>query len=211
MANIAQMAVNEFWASLKSLESVAKVEGAALEANRLKLIGASSAARKDPVKARSAQRQAALAPLIHRNSELRMQYRDLVGRFNSAVKSAAGVIRKVGLAAPDTLSGLGIAPAVILVPIVAVAALGTAWAIAYSIQESRRNLDKATDLAIRVAGDPSATPEQRAAAMKILANAKETAPKGPLGLDLESLTVPLLIVAAILLVPKMLPARRAAA
>jgi hypothetical protein len=201
MANVAQMAVNEFWTSINALRTTANTENAALEAQRRKLIASSASARSDPDKARSAQRQAVLAPLIHRNSQLRMQYRDLVGKFNSAVKSASDFLTKHNFTVPDQLGQ--IETGVVIVG-VAVAVLGTAWAVAYSIQSSRRNLDKAIDNALRVANDPSATPEQRRAAQDLLKIADKTLPKGPLGLDLGSLTVPLIVVAVILVGPQLL-------
>jgi hypothetical protein len=201
MANVAQMAVNEFWTSINALRTTANTENAALEAQRRKLIASSASARSDPDKARSAQRQAVLAPLIHRNSQLRMQYRDLVGKFNSAVKSASDFLKKHNFTVPDQLGQ--IETGVVIVG-VAVAVLGTAWAIAYSIQASRRNLDKCVDLTIRVASNLNSTPEQFAAAKQCRELATKTAPKGPFGLDLESLTVPLLIVAAIMVGPQLL-------
>ncbi len=203
MANVAQMAVNEFWTSIQALKSTAKNESAALEANRRKLIAANHDARMDPDKKRSAEHLAILAPLVHRNSVLRMRYRDLVGKFNAAVKAATSVLNKAGLTVPTTLGQIETG---VVVGVVAVSALGTAWAIAYSIQRARRNLDNATDLAIRVLSDPSSTPEQRRAAQHVLDIAAKTTPKGPLGLDFGSLTVPLAIVAAIVLLPPVLKA-----
>ena len=210
MPSGSQMVVNEFWTSINALRDTANVENAALEAQRRKLIAASASARSDPDKARSADRQAILAPLIHRNSVLRLQYRDLVGKFNTAVKAASDFLKKHGFTVPDQL---GAVEAGVVIVGTAVAVLGTAWAVAYAIQASRRSLDKAIDNAIRVANDPSATPEQRAAAKELLKIADATLPKGPLGLDLGSLTVPLLIVAVIMVGPQLLSAfgrRRAA-
>lgn len=206
MPDLAQMTVDAFWSKVSDLERSAKAESQALEAQKLRLQNAYGAARRDPDPARSAANRALLEPLIHRNSGLRLKYRELVGKFNQAVGAARTFLERAGLRVPTELGALPV------VPIVAVAALGAALTILAIIATQRRSLDRAIDNAIRVASDPYATPEQREAARRALEVAARTTPKGPF--DFSSLVPVLGILALILLGPQLLRAfggRRAAA
>ena len=206
---LAQMAADAFWSKVTDLEHKAKLEATALEAQKLKLQRAYSAAKRDPDPERSADNRALLDPLIHKNSALRLEYRELVANFNRAVDAARSFLERAGLRVP---SGLG--QAQLLVPVVAVAALGTALAILGIVASQRRSLDRAIDNAIRVANDPSASPEERKAAREVLEAAARTTPKGTGPFDFSSLIPVLGILALIVLGPSLLSAfrgRRAAA
>lgn len=193
---VAQMGVDAFWRSLQSLRAYAGREKAALDADKLRLQRAYTATRAERNPVRRRDHQLVLEPLIHRNSRDRMQYADLVKKYTQAVNGASAVLRKVGLGAP-TLAG----PEVLIVPVVAVAALGAAWAIAYAVHESRVNTSNLIDGAMRVIADPNSTPEQRQQAVDMLRKAGEH-PPGPF--DLSALTPILGLVAVIMVAPALL-------
>lgn len=217
MADVVQMGVNEFWRSVQKLGAAARTEAAALEANRLRLQHAYSAARADTNAVRGAQRMEVLKPLIHENSTLRLQYRSLVAKFNEAVNAARGTLQRFGYSVPGELSGLGFGPIVAAtVSVVAVSLLLLGWKIADTIKSRRRALETATDYALRVIADPNATAAQRDAAMRVLDQVGKQTPKGD-GLDLfglKDLTPILGLAALIVLGPsllQMLPRRKSAA
>lgn len=214
MANVLQMAVNDFWNSVMDLQAKAEHQQLIMNESRQKLIAAYSAARRDPDPASARSRMAALDPVVHQNSQIRMKYRDLVSAFNQAVAGAKTLIQKTGLTVPNQLSGLGIIPALILVPVVAVAALGVGWEIYLWIESANRANVAATDAAIAISNDPDATPEQRAAARDAITK-RAAQPPPPGGFFDISGLVPLAgIVALIVLGPQLLamvPKRKAAA
>lgn len=182
---VVQMGVTEFWKSLQALETYGKAEKSALDKDKLRLQNAYSATRKDTNATRGKANQAILNPLIHKNSQLRLMYADLIAKFNQAVNSASDTLKKAGLNAP-VLNGLGeVTTAVVVVSIVAVSALGAAWAVAYSLHEQRATATKAIDAALTVYNDPNATPAQRAAAANTINKqaAAAAAPQDPFGLS----------------------------
>lgn len=211
MSNVAQMTVDAFYSQLQSLSAKSRTVKAALEQNRLELMRLWNATRQDPDRQRAARHQAALRPLTHRNSVLRMRHRDLVTKFNAAVRAASSALTQVGIVAPE-LSGLGIAPALVLVPVVAVAALASAWLIYQSVRTSTEAQRKATAALATVLSDPQLSDEDRRLAIAALA--KKTAAEDKGLFDVSGL-IPLAgIVALIILGPPLLQAftsRRASA
>ena len=214
MANVAQMAVNDFWNSVTDLQAQAEYEQAIMDDSRQKLIAAYSDARRDPDPTRAASRMAALDPAVHQNSQIRLKYRDLVSAFNQAVNGAKDLIRKAGLIVPNQLAGLGQIETGIVIIGVAVAALGTAWLILQWIQSANKANVDLVDSAIAIANDPSATPQQRAAARDAITKRTATPPPPGGFFDVSSL-IPLAgLVALIVVGPKildMMPKRKAAA
>jgi hypothetical protein len=127
MAGAIQWTVTEFWKQLQNVEGQIKRADAALQADKATLTALYSQARKQYEPAGSHDR-AYLEPLIHQNSVLRLQYLAPVkAKFNEAVRAASAALRGAGYNTPN-LGGLGVAPALIVVPAVAVAALGVAIA-----------------------------------------------------------------------------------
>jgi hypothetical protein len=216
VANVAQMAINDFWNSVVDLQANAEYEQAVMDDTRQKLIVAYSDARNDPDPARAASRMAALDPVVHQNSAIRLKYRDLVGAFNQAVNGAKALIQKAGLTVPNQLSGLGQIETVtgIVIVGVAVAALGTAWLILNWIKAANKANVDATDATIAISNDTTATPEQRAAARDAITK-RTAAPPPPGGFFDVSSLIPLAgLVALIVLGPKILdlmPKRKGAA
>lgn len=202
MANPAQMAMDEFWSQINKLESISGALKNDLEADRLKLMALWSATTRDPDRARAAQNQAALQPVIHNNSTLRLRYRDLAGAFNNALAFTRDAMVKAGYKPPTNLAGLG--QVQLLVPAVAVAALATAFLIYQSIRTATDAQRRATATLAKLVEDPTATPAERAAAVAALG--KSATPT-----DLMGQIVPVLaILAAIVVLPSVLPKRRAA-
>lgn len=198
MAGVVQWSVDQFYRQLERIESGAKNVIAELNADKLQLQNAFTRTKSDTNAARRAASQAALSPLIHNNSVLRLRTRDLVARYNQAVNAAGDFLRRAGLTAP-TLAGLGAVP--ILVPVVAVSLALAALAILEVVVVATSAQRNATAALLRVLEDPNATAEERAAAVKALAKASGT-PPNPLNLDA---LVPILgLVAVIMLGPQLL-------
>lgn len=202
MANVVQMGVDAFWRSLQDLEAKAHAEKARLEADRLRLQHAYTATRQEANAVRARDHRAMLDPLIHANSENRLRYSSLVLAFNRAVNGAAGALRSMGLAAPN-LSGLS-GPEVILVPVVAVAALGTAWAIYATVHEQNASQGRLIDAALNVMNNPNSTPEERQQAVGVIANESKKKPPGSDPLGLSNLVPVLGLLALIVVVPPLL-------
>jgi hypothetical protein len=107
----------------------------------------------------------ALDPLVHRNSQLRLQYQSLVGKFKEAVAGASALLKKAGLTTP-TLSGLGVAPLVIVG--VALIALAAAFTLYETVRVATDAQRRSTAEMSRIIEDPNATPEQKKAALDAL-------------------------------------------
>ncbi len=213
MANVLQMAVNDFWNSVTDLQANAEYEQSIMDDTRRKLIAAYSDARRDPDPARARSRMATLDPVVHQNNQIRLKYRDLVAAFNQAVNAAQDLIRKAGLTVPRQLSGLGQLETGVVIIGVAVSVLGTAWLILLWIKAANKANVDATDAAIAISKDPNATPEQRAAARDAILKRAKTPPPPGNPFDLSGLVVPLGLVALIMLGPqvlRMLPQRKTA-
>jgi hypothetical protein len=212
MANVAQMAVDAFWAQLTRLEALAGRLRADLAADKLELQNAYTAARANPDPEQGAAAMAALNPLIHNNSALRMRFNELNAAFTNAVNGASAVLKRAGLSTPalSTLSGLG--QAQLLVPVVAVAALATAFVIYQSVRTATDSQRRATAAMLDILRDPSSSPADKAAAAAALRRAASIPPVNPF--DLGALVPIGVIVLAIVVGPQLLRQfgpRRAAA
>jgi hypothetical protein len=209
MANVVQMGVDAFWAQLQAVENRAKRVIADLNVDKARLQAAYTSTKNDPDTRRRAQNQAALQPLIHNNSVLRLRYRELVAKFNATVQAASDILKRAGLSTPG-LSGceqLGVAPLVI--GGVAVAGLAAMLLILKAIETATQSQRQRTDALIRCMEDPSLTPEARE---RCAAALRADTPKGLL--DLSGMVPALAIVALIVLGPQLMRtigARRAAA
>lgn len=201
----AQMGVNEFWSWLQDLSNKGAQLKADLSADRLQLMNLYTLARNDSDKARGAAHMKALDPVINNNSMLRLRYQDLASKFKSAVDGASALLKKAGLSTP-TLSGLGIAPIIILG--VALAAAATAWAIYESVRTATDSQRRATAALANILADPNATPAEKLAAAQGL-----TKPAGQNPFDLGAIAPILGLVVLVMVLPsvtQMLPKRRAA-
>jgi hypothetical protein len=207
-AGVAQLGVNQFWNGLQQLQNKGNSIKAGLSADRLQLMNLYTIARNDPDQARGAANMKALDPVIHQNSVLRMQYQDLVSKFNQAVNGASTLLKRAGLTTP-TLSGLGFEPVSDIVIVgVAILAAATAWGIATAVLAATSAQRARTAALAAMMSNPNLTPDQRAAAAKALA---KDLPKDNLFGDLT----PLVAIAAIIYlgpsVMKMLEGRKSAA
>lgn len=206
MAGPVQWTVDQFWAQLQALQSQIDHVDAALKADKATLTRLYDTARRnmDPA------RDAFLAPLIHRNSVLRLQYLAPVRtKFAQAVNSARAVLRKSGYTTPQ-LSGLGVIP---LVPVVAATAVIVALAAVAIVWRLTESQISRTQAMARVFADPHTTPEQKLAlsrqmAAQIEQENKSTPP--PLGFNLDNLLPIAALIAAVVLVPPILKMGRRA-
>jgi len=200
MPNLAQMTVNAFWREITKLEQAAKTEAAALATQKLRLQHAYTQARNNSDMRRGAEQRRALEPIIHRNSVLRLRYRDLAGKFNSLMNGARNLLDKAGLTAPVPLSGMGVVPVVAVVSAATVAGLAIAWGIVHEIARGRNDVDRAYAKAVEVFFDPNSKEDEKQAAQKVIDAA--TKPGGsarggdPLGLGN---LVPLVGIAAVVI------------
>lgn len=202
MASAVQWTVDQFYAQLQGLKDKIRQIESLLAADKARLTALYSAART----AKNAQRMAALQPLIHQNSTLRLTYlAPIKAKFNEATTIASAALRRAGITAPG-LSGMGIVPA-ILVPAAAVAAVVVALsAVAIVFRLTQAQVTRTNALAA-VFADTHTTPEQKLALAKQLeaaANAERLA--NPPLFDPNALVLPLLLVAGIVMGPSVVRA-----
>jgi hypothetical protein len=155
LQGVTQLGVNEFWGLLQQLQSLGSHVKSDLSADRLQLMSLYNQARNDPDTARGGAAMKSLDPLVHNNSALRLKYQDLATKFNQAVNGASSLLKKAGLTTP-TLSGLGIAPVVIIG--VAVIALAAAFAIYETVRFGTDAQRRATTAMSALLADPNTTP-----------------------------------------------------
>lgn len=221
-----EMTVGVFWSRLQDLESKLRADQAVLDSDRLRLQRAYSAARNDPDAERSARRRAALAPAIHRNSKDRLDHREVLAKYNKAAAAARDDLAKIGVRVP-TLSGLGVAP-VVIVGVVAVTLLGAAfaaWAINHdnilSHQSDTDALIAQDRAAASIVTSPNATADQKSQALAIMKSGQKTLdkavstpkPADPFGIAnaLQALVPVLGLVAIIAIAPKLITPSKATA
>jgi len=208
MAGPVQWTVTEFWRQLQSIENQIRAVDAKLQADKATLTALYAQARKQYEPAGSHDR-AYLEPLIHHNSVLRLSYLAPVkSKFNAAVAAASSALKRAGYTTPS-LSGLGVVPALIIVPVAAVTALGLAAAavvIVYRLTESQVNR---TATARAIFGDPNTSPEEKlrlaAAFQQEMETEKKTAPP-PMGFDVSWILPTAAVIALIVLGPQLLRA-----
>jgi hypothetical protein len=208
VADAVQWTVTEFWRELQAVENQIHAVDAALQADKATLTQLYSLAKReyDPA---GAHDRAYLEPLIHHNSVLRLSYLAPVkSKFNSAVASASAALKSAGYATPN-LSGLGVVPAVIIVPAIAVAALGLAAAAVMIVNRLTESQVNRTATARAIFSDPNTTPEQKlqlaGAFQQEMEKDKQTAPP-PLGFDTSWILPTAAVIALIVLGPQLLRA-----
>ena len=216
MAGPVQWTVTEFWKQLQNVQNQIKAVDAALKADKATLTALYTQARQQYEPA-GAHDRAYLDPLIHQNSVLRMSYLAPVkSKFNEAVAAASSVLKRAGYTTPN-LSGLGVVPAVIIVPAIAVTALGLAAAAVAVVNRLTASQVNRTATARAIFTDSRTTPEQKAQLasefQKQMKAEKEFAPPPP-GFDMGWILPTAAVIAVIVLGPQLLRAfgpRRAAA
>jgi hypothetical protein len=161
MAGPVQTTVTAFWNQLQNVQNQIKAVDAKLQADKavLQRLYSETRQRLDPM---GAHDRAYLDPLIHQNSVLRLSYLAPVkSKFNAAVAASSSVLKSAGYTTPN-LSGLGvILPAVIIVPAVAVAALGIAAAAVLIVNRMTQTQVSRTATARSIFSDPGTTPAQK--------------------------------------------------
>lgn len=219
MANPVQWSIDQFYSALQSVWSLGTKAKSDLAADRTQLMHLWDVTKTQaPDVARA--HQAILTPLIHQNSVLRTQYlAPLMDKYKTAVNAGSSALRAAGFTAP-TLAGYGMGAIPIIIPAVAIAAIIVALSAASIIANLTDAQRKNTATAAAIIGDASLTPAQRASELAALATSakavSEAATKNnPFGgFNLGDVVPILALVAAILIVPKVLPLiprRRAAA
>ena len=209
MAGAVQWTIEQFWGELQNLKGQLDQADAALRADAASLgaLYAQLRTRMDPM------RDILVAPQIHRNTEIRLNYLNPVrAKYVQAVNAAAGALRGAGYTVP-ALGEVGILPALPVVAITAVVVALSAVAICWRMTQAQVN---ASATVRAVFSDTHTTPAQKAALANSLQAAFEAQKKAtppPPGFDLGALVPLAAIVAAIVLGPqilRMLPAGRRA-
>lgn len=212
--NVAQWGVDQLVSELNRIQALAQAEWTAL--------GQNSAAASDlyASDAIDAPTKAALEKWASRQAQIQRDFNTAYGVFRNAWDGAARFLNSIGLEAPSNpgLKGLGIVPALVIVPVVVVGAVTLAGLWFASIHES--NLTQRQGLANQSKiNDAYINGKITADQYRQMSDAEAAAagpPKKPPGdpSDLFGMIVPALgLVAVILLGPRimdMLPKRRAA-
>jgi len=208
MAGPVQWTVTEFWKQLQNVENQIHAVDTALAADKATLTALYSEARKeyDPA---GAHDRADLEPLIHQNSVLRLSYLAPVkAKFNGAVAAASSALKKAGYATPN-LSGLGLVPAVVIVPAIAIAALGVAAAAVMIVNRLTEAQINRTATARAIFSDPNTSMAQKlqlaGAFQQEMDKEKKNAPPPP-GFDVSWILPTAAVVALIVLGPQLLRA-----
>lgn len=209
MANPGQWTVDAFYAELKKLDTAGRQSIAGLNAQKLRLQNEYSLARNK----NDETRMAFLRPLISKNSALRIQARDFAAKYNDAVGKVSTLVRNAGFTVPPVM-GLGIAPALVIVPAAVVASLLILWGIVNSMNRGRDAIDHAlaTDAPalLKIANDSSKSADERKAALAAYNKILDQAGAAD---DWTQMVIPALgIVLAIVVAPTLLKSmpRRAA-
>ncbi|HLB37472.1 MAG TPA: hypothetical protein VJL31_12950 [Gemmatimonadales bacterium] len=128
MADVAQWTADQFWRQIQWVASQGRTQKARLDQQKLQLQNAYSSAKAKG----DTETMTALQPLIHKNSEARIYWAEMRGKFNRIVEEARAFLASHGIQEPPTLAGLGVLPAVI-VPALWVAGLVAVVAIVHQI------------------------------------------------------------------------------
>jgi hypothetical protein len=208
MAGPVQVTVTAFWQQLQKVKDQIKAVEAKLQADKATLTVLYSEARKQYEPAGSHDR-AYLDPLIHNNSVLRMSYLAPVkSKFNEAVAAASSALKSAGYTTPG-LSGMGAVPVVIIVPAIAVAALGIAAAAVLIVNRLTEAQINRTATARAIFSDPNTSPEQKLQLagefQKQMKSEKDNAPP-LLGFDTSWILPTAAVIALIVLGPQLLRA-----
>jgi hypothetical protein len=205
MAGVAQMTVEAAYHELQKLSDAARAEVSALNAQKLELQARYTQARNS----NNAAAMKFLQPLIHKNSQLRLQFRDLVAKFNGIVAGLSGLLRRAGVTVPQ-LSGLGAGPLTALVPVAWGLGIVAAWSILWRITGGRKAIANALESdgprLLAIASDPTRSEAERKAALEAYKKLMDEA-----GVDfmsqLKDVLVPIaFVIAAIVLGPPLLQA-----
>lgn len=194
MADIVQMGVDQFWSQLQNLQNILGGVKKSLDADRSQLSALYAKARADKTAA-GAQHRALLDPLVHNNSDLRITYlKPVQDKFTAAVNGAAAVLKKAGYTAPG-LTGMGIAPALIIVPAVAVAAVLLGLEAAKVVSDMTAAQRTRTAAVAKLMADPGTSAAQKAALLAaIQAQTKAEKAANPPLFDPTAFVLPLALV-----------------
>lgn len=212
--NVVQWTVDQFWSQVQGLQAQITSVATSLQQDKLRLQSLYSTARAEAEPNRTHD-MAMLAPLIHQNSDLRMTYLAPVkAKFNEGVNAARSLLKSAGYT-PSNLSGLGIVPALVIVPAVAVAAIVVALAAVAIVNRLTQAQVNNTAAVAAAMADKTTTPQQKADLINgITKAAKAAKDANPPLFDPNALVMPLALVALIVLGPqlmRLLPGRRATA
>lgn len=200
MAGAVQWTIDQFYGQLQALKSQIDQADAALKANATQLgnMYRKAQAAYDPA------RDAYIAPLIHRNTVLRLTYLAPVrSKFNEAVNATSKLLRSAGYSTPG-LSDVGVLPAVPVVAISAVLLGLSAVAIVWRLTQAQI---QRTATVAAIFQDPHTTAEQKVALSKQMQEQMkdEDRRNPPLGgFKFDDLIPLAAIVAAVVLGPRIL-------
>lgn len=133
MANPVQWGVDELYAMLNQIVAGAQAEAAQISINNQHLIDLNAQVQALPASAQKTELLSWIRSSVQRQAEIVGNYRNLSANFASLAAKAKAWLTSVGITpSVPGLSGLGVAPALILVPVALAALAATAWAaVAY--------------------------------------------------------------------------------
>lgn len=205
MAGAIQWTVDQFWRQVQTLQSQIATADQALrdDAKRLGALYRERGAQYDP------SRDVYIAPLIHRNNVIRINYLGPVkAKFNQAMNAARGILSAAGYTVPGSLGALGDP---FVVPAIAVAAIVVAISAIIVVNRLTAAQLQRTAMLTKIYTDPSMTPadKQKAAdTLRAQTDAEARAMPPPL-FDFGSLVPVAAIAAAIVLGPQILSMMKA--
>jgi hypothetical protein len=135
VASLPQWTADQFWNQVQWVAAQGREQKARLDQQKLDLQNTYSAARA----ANDTAKMAALEPLIHQNSVLRLRWNDLRAGFNDLMGKARDFLAENGITEPPVLAAL---PAVV-VPILWIAAAIAVIAIVHEIAAGIKAVDDA--------------------------------------------------------------------
>ncbi len=195
-----QWTVDQFYGQLQALSNQIGQVARALASDKSKLTALYSAAKR----ANNVKNMKALEPLIHNNSVLRLTYlAPIRSKFNEAVSAASSALKRAGVTPPG-LSGMGLAPAILVPAVAATAVIVALSAVAIVNRMTQAQITRTNALA-GIISDTHMTPEQKLAlAQQLEKQAKADRQANPPLFDPGAFALPLAIVAGIVLGPRLI-------
>lgn len=214
MANPVQWSVDQLLSQLNAVKDKARAEWKTLGVNNAAVADLYARANQITDPAQRATVRRGLEAWAARQAKLQGDFNRGYAKWREAYNAVAAFMRSLGLNAPADSGGLGVALAAVIVPASIAALVITAglWLGAVHEQNLTQRAGLASQaslLAARISGQISET--EYLTASKAAAETANQQDKPNLISDIGGVLVPaLLLVAAILIVPKLIPQRAAA-
>jgi hypothetical protein len=137
MADVIQWGVDQLYTVLNQIVTGAAVERAQISMNNQHLIDLNAQVQALADSPQKTEMLSWIQTSVQRQAEIAGAYRNLSGNFATLALQAENWLKSVGVtpSIPTQLSGLGIAPIVVIVPVAIVGLAATAWAAVAWIHE----------------------------------------------------------------------------